>query len=422
MIEKRCCTALKQLVDQFYEEAKSILDACLDTPDPIDPIDPIDPVEPIDPKPIDPPVFQFKALECAANTVQENKNLMIPEMRAKRQPRQTVGTIGDVKRSDWNMGDGDLLKKDLNSIVPQGYAQWSSNLHKKLEVRPGTYTWENIAVAPGPDARQLKWGTREFNAPFRLFNACDFTDIPREHGFYVSNYEGTEVRDCTFLRCGSQGVQFAHRPLPYQQYDADNLPYAESPMHIVENCHFVDNAYKGDRPSFNLTYFNPGTSENPGTILVQNSSFVCNWPEPKFYGGRELRSTGAMVVGNMQGNKPLEGNPMMERVTLRNNLYDFSKNDRAIIELRSVEELVIEDCCFIARDSGYPILVMDKYIEDVATKSKTITIRNTFVTGGNGLAIRLLDGSTARIDMHCPGQELVIDAVTGDVISRKRLA
>jgi hypothetical protein len=128
-----------------------------------------------------------------------------------------------------------------------------------------------------------------------------------------------------------------------------------------------------------------------------------------------------MVVGNMQGNKPLVGNPMMERITLKNNLYDYTKNDRALIELRSVEELVIEDCCFIARDSGYPLVMMDKYIEDVATKSKRITIRNTHAEGGRGLRIRKLDGTTASLNMHCPGEELVIDAVDGVVLSRRPL-
>lgn len=374
------------------------------------------------PKPPVPEPSDFVALDHVGNTVEQNKAVRLPAVRATRTGRTPIGTIGDVGRSDWNMGDGDLLKENLESVVPQGYAQWSSNLHKKLEVRPGEYTWKNIGVAPGEGATQLKWGAREFNVPFRRFLECDFTGIPREHGFYVSNYEGTEVRDCTFLRCGSQGVQFAHRPLPYQQYDGDNLPYAEPPTHVVDNCHFVDNAYKGDRPSFNLTYFNPGTSENPGTIVVENSTFVCYWPEPKFYNGRELRSTGAMVVGSQQGNAPLVGNPMMDSVTLRNNLFDFTGNDRAIVELRSCEEILIEDCAFIARDSMYPLVMIDQYIDlNADVKTKVITVRNTHAEGGTGLKIAMLDGSTKTVDMHCPGEEIVIDALAGAVVSRRTL-
>lgn len=383
------------------------------------PILPEPPEPPEPPQPPDP--SQFVALDHVGNTAEQNKNLRLRAVRSTRGNRTQVSTLGDVKRSDWNSGDGDLLTEDLECVVPEGYAQWASNLHKKLEVRPGSYTWDNVGVSAGRYARQLKWGTREFNAPLRRFLSCDFTAIPREHGLYVSNYEGTEVRDCTFLCCGSQGVQFAHRPLPYQQYSADNLPYAEPPVHIVENSHFVDNAYKGDRPSFNLTYFNPGTSKYPGTIVVENSTFVCDWPEPKFYNGRELRSTGAMVVGNMQGNEPLQGHPMMDSVTLRNNLYDFTKNDRAIVELRSCEEVVIEDCALIARDSRYPLVMIDQYLDaDAAIKTKVITLRNTHAEGGTGLKVAMLDGWTKTFDMHCPGQEVVINVEAGTA-TRKNL-
>jgi hypothetical protein len=367
------------------------------------------------PEPVEP--SDFVALDAVGNTVEQNKVLRIPDVRASRAAREQIERVGDVTRNDWKMGDGDLLKENLESVVPQGYSQWSSNLHKRVEVRPGDYTWKNIGVSPGPGASQLKWGTREYNAPFRQFLQCDFTAIPREHGLYVSNYEGTEVRDCTFLRCGSQGVQFAHRPLPYQQYDADNLVYAEPPVHIVANSHFVDNAYKGDRPSFNLTYFNPGTSENPGTIVVEDSTFVCNWDEPKFYGGKELRSTGAMVVGNMQGNKPLTNHPMMEAVTLRNSLFDYTRTDRSVLSLRSIENLLIEDCAFILRDCVQPLMTVDKYIDSTDVKTKTITVRNTHAEGGLA-RIELATGGYKMHDIHCPGEQIVIDGVTGEMISR----
>ena len=367
------------------------------------------------PEPTDP--TDFVAHDYIGNTAAENKLVRLPAVRDTRGARTQVERVGDVTRNDWVMGDGDLLKENMESIVPQGYSQWSSNLHKKVEVRPGDYTWRNIGVRPGVGATQLKWGTREYNAPFRQFLECDFTAIPREHGLYVSNYEGTEVRDCTFLRCGSQGVQFAHRELPYQQYDADNLPYAEPPVHIVANSHFVDNAYKGDRPSFNLTYFNPGTSENPGTIVVEDSTFVCNWDEPKFYGGKELRSTGAMVVGNMQGNKPLTNHPMMEAVTLRNSLFDYTRTDRSVLSLRSIETLLIEDCVFILRDCTQALLTVDKYIESNEVKTQLIVIRNTHAEGGLA-KIMLVGGGFKMHDIHCPGEQIVIDGITGELVDR----
>ncbi len=362
----------------------------------------------------------FRALGAVGNSPEQNKELRLPAVRATRASRAAVGTIGDVGRNDWAQGTGDLWKGNMESVVPKGYAQWSSNLHRKIDPRPGKYTWRNIGISAGEGADQLKWGTREYNAPFRQFLECDFSDIPREHGLYVSNYEGTEVIDCTFLRCGSQGIQFAHRPQPYSQYDADNLPYSAKPLHILRNSHFVDNAYKGDRPSYNATYFNPGTSEMPGTLMVEDCTFVSNWDEPKFYNNRELRSTGALVTADMSGNAPLAGGPMMEQVAIKNTLFDYTKADRPIISLRSVENILIEDCCIILRDCTQPALNVDKYIDSTSTKSKTITIRNTHVEGGLA-QITLIDGTTVRHDIHCPGEELVFNATTGSLISRTSL-
>lgn len=374
-----------------------------------------------------PPSYDFIALRQVGKTAAENKLVGLPKLRSERAPRTATGTIGDVRRSDWNMGDGDLLFENLESVVPEGYAQWSSNLHKKLEVRPGKYTWENIGVRAGEGARQLKWGTREFNAPYREFINCDFTDIPREHGLYVSNYQGTRVEDCTFLRCGSQGVQFAHREESYQQYDPDNLVYSERPYHVVRNSHFVDNAYKGDRPSFNLTYFDPGNSSMPGTILVDSCSFVCDWPEARYDG---KKSTGAMVVSHMQGNPDLKDQCMMEKVELRNCLFDFTKGDRSIVSIRSTDEVIIEDCLFVARDDHRaPWVGIDKVYgaDDLGnTKTDVITIRNCVAEGGVKLVVYLApdaEGKQAykRTDIHCPGEEIKVSGATGEVISRRTL-
>ena len=428
---ERQCKALDSLINEFYDQAMAILETCEYSdqtgPEPIDPepIDPIDPVEPIDPEPIDPPSYDFIALRCARNTVEQNKVVALPTMRANRKPRSAVGTIGDVRRGDWT--EGDLLKEDLESIVPKGYSQWSSNLHKDLVERPGKYTWRNIGVSPEvlPElARQLKWGTREYNASMREFLQCDFTEIPREHGLYVSNYEGTKIDECTFLRCGSQGVQFAHRELPYQQYGEDTLPYASKPYHSLRDSHFVDNAYKGDRPSFNATYFDPGTSEFPGTLVVENCSFVCDWPEARYDG---KKSTGGLVVSHQQGNPDLKDQCMMEQVHIKNCLFDFTNGDRSIASIRSSDEVIIEDSCFIAREHNQPFVSIDKEYNDELgnTKTKLIKIRNCIALGGVKLNVFLakVDGKQVqkKIDMHCPGEEIVVDGITGTVISREAI-
>jgi hypothetical protein len=378
---------------------------------------------PPDPDP-DPP-SDFVALSCLTNSVEENKALKIPSIRGQRAARTPIGTIGDITRNGWVEGDGDLVKDNLESVVPKGYAQWSSNMHKSIVVRPGTYTWNNVGVRAAADASQLKWGTREYNAPFRTFKDCDFTDIPKEHGLYVSNYEGTQVENCTFLRCGSQGIQFAHRPLPYQQYQEDTLPYAAPPTHNLINTHFVDNAYKGDRPSFNATYFNPGTSENPGILNVENCSFVCDWPEARYDG---KKSSGGLVVAHQQGNAPLSQVEMMKEVNIKNCLFDFTKGDRALVALRSVTDVLIEDCCFIARDHALPFVTIDKdYGSMNDTKTRRIKLRNCVADGGVKLNVLLASDengnqASVKIDIHCPGEEIVVDGTTGQVLSRTAIS
>lgn len=359
---------------------------------------------------------EFNALECIGNDSIDNKLVRLPALRQSRGPRDDVGTLGDIRAGDWQKGE-DLVWSDKSSVVPKGYNQWSSNLHKgTLERRGGSYEWWNIGVAPGLDASQLKWGTREYNAPERSFVACDFTEIPQEHGLYVSNSGGTLLDCCTFLRVGSQGAQWAYRPEPYQQYSADNMPYTEEPEHTVSDSHFVDCGQGGTRPSFSLTYFSPGTSAFPGTLRIENSSFVADWNVPR--AGDGCRSTGALVVTPSQGNVALEGQNMMRSVWVKNSLFDYTKGDRSIAAIRSVDEVVFEDCAFIARDHSQPNITIDKDYGDLnGTKTKVIRFRNC---RSEGVRLRVLlapdsAGKQASVthEIDCPGGEIAINGRTG---------
>ena len=369
----------------------------------------------------------FVAKNYLENTVDQNKGLRIRALRMNREPRTLEGRIGDIIH--WPGGDHCI--EDILCVVPQGYLQWAANVHRgpnPLQVLQRSLTWRNVSVRPEPlsGAPQLKWGTREYNVPDRYFLDCDFTEIPQEHGLYVSNSADTTLDGCTFLRVGSQGAQFAHRNLPYQQYDADCMPYQESPTHIVRDSHFIDCAYGGTRPSFNLTYFSPGTSQNPGSILIEDSSFVCNWPTQRNDGHY---STGALVICRGQGTDPLVPSvgEMMSDVTIRNTLFDFTKGDRPIACIRSVTELVIEESCFIARDHEAPWVQVDRDYtgNDLGgTKTQRIVLRDN-VADGVGLKLRLNSSTSSQasvnLSLHCPGEEVIYDGNTGEEISRRTL-
>jgi len=370
----------------------------------------------------------FVAKNYLENTVDQNKGLRIRALRMNREPRTLESRVGDIIH--WPGGDHCI--EDILCVVPQGFLQWGANLHRgpsPLQLLQRSLTWDNVSVRPDPvtGAPQLKWGTREFNAPDRFFLDCDFTEIPQEHGLYVSNAADTTLDRCTFLRVGSQGAQFAHRDNAYQQYDPDNMPYAESPTHVVRDCHFIDCAYGGTRPSFNLTYFSPGSSRQPGSILIEDSSFVCNWPTERADGHR---STGALVICRGQGTDPLVPSigQMMSDVTIRNSLFDFTGGDRQLACIRSVEELVIEECCFIARgDHNHPWVQIDRDYSGSdlgGTKTQRIILRDN-VAAGVQIKLRLNSNTSnqgsVHIDLHCPGEEVIYDGTNGELISRRTL-
>jgi len=380
-------------------------------------------------------VTPFTAHDGFGATVEENKNRRLPQLRAQREDRVSVTRIPDLKT--WP--GTPKVYSDLEVAVSPS-TQWAFNLYRPrskdlTDLSPSGYLeFRNIGIRPGAGAVGLKWGSREYNAPDRRFIDCDYTEIPKEHGLYVSNSGNTLLQRCTFLRVGSQGAQWAHRPCSYQQYFADNAPYQSPPSHMVRDCHFVDCAYGGDRPSFNLTYFSPGTSENPGTILVEDSSFVCKWNKPRIDNANSnnptiRHSTGAIVVTPSQGNLPLDPakGQMMKCVTLRNCLFDYTAGDRAIVELRSVDEIIIEDCCFIAREHTQNVINVDRLSGPAkllnGTKSQRLFLRNNLA---ENVVVRLGLGDGGRnakfvtIPLHTPGEEVIYNAVTGQEISRRK--
>jgi hypothetical protein len=150
-------------------------------------------------------------------------------------------------------------------------------------------------------------------------------------------------------------------------------------------------------------------------LQIVDSSFVCDWPEARYDG---KRSTGGLVVTPSQGNEPLAGQNMMREVFLKNCLFDFTAGDRALAELRSVDEIVFEDCAFIAREHSLPFITVDKDYGNLNdTKTKRIVFRNC---RSKGVRLNLLLAADAegrqqsvKYDIDCPGTELVFDGITG---------
>lgn len=359
---------------------------------------------------------RFTALYCARNTADQNKRLVVPHILRSRAPR-TKGKIGNTKT--W-------LSDDVVFRNVEAYAegQWAANLFKSTgSPRPGKYIWDNCFVSTNPEPFNagMKWGLRGYAVPECSFTDSDFFGIPKEHGLYLSNQAGTTVDRCTFIRMGSQGVQMAHRPLPYNQYQGDNRPYEAKPRHTLRGSHFIDCGQGGSRPSFTASYFNPGSEQFPGTLEIDSCSFVADWTEPRYDG---YLSSGALVVSPMQGNNALSSN-MMERVTIKNTLFDYTNGDRPMAIIRSTDTVVIEDCCFIARKHKRPNVDIDAINGWMGeSKTKRIVLRNNVAIGGCKLRVFKREedgGGYETVDLNTRGVEIVIDGETGTVISERKM-
>ena len=377
---------------------------------------------------------RFRAHDCAENTSAQNKRYIVPHILAARSPRDSDFIPGNILQEPGKHWNGYQWKNDSGDLVYENFTveaegQWGSNLYANGDdkpERPGNYIWRNGYIGPQMDPYNagMLWGAREWNVPHRELIDCDFFGIPREHGIYSSLNAGSVVDRCTFVRCGSQGIQFVHRTISSPPYSptGDNAPYKAKPLNILRDTHFIDCADGGARRSYNASYFDPGNSEFPGTLRVENCSFVAAWREPM--GHWNSYSTGALVVTPMGSNPPLTSN-MMELVEINNCLFDFTAPDRSVVNIRSTDTVVIEDCTFIIRDStiGRAVTIdsPNGWVGD--TKTKRIIIRNCIGVGDPRITINPRDGEgpEMRYDLHTPGKELIIDGETGAIISERRI-
>lgn len=351
------------------------------------------------------------------NTPAQNKGLRIRRQRSGRVHDKTVTTIPDLLANQWPENPRETVMYERLDVRPGEGNQWAWNVHKGPEPLSRRYNvvhWDQVAVTGSEP--MLKWGTREYNVENRLVTRCDFTDIAQEHGMYISNSGSTRVDESTFLRCGSQGLQFAHRPNPYGQYSGDCMPYQRPPRHEVNDCDFIDNGFKGTRPSFTLTYFDPGSTEWPGIVRVRRSSFVADWSED---GPKGNRSTGAFVLTPAQGGPtidPTQGD-MLSYTEIRDCLCDYTKGDRPVGIVRGSSTLAIIGSCFITRDHPQPFIDVDSGGEETlqGMKTKRILIRNCRAKDCRLRVWGPDKNLLVEVDLDTPAEEVWINGITGQV-------
>jgi hypothetical protein len=338
------------------------------------------------------------------NSSDQNKTVRVRELRALRGPRTDLAYLPDVTRHDWPEDKGRLVFEDLELQSEPGHRQWLHNHHRGELTERSPVLYKNVGWT-GPD-QQMKWGLRSYNPGDLFVVDNDFTEIKREHGMYMSTGGSSSFSGCTFLRVGSQGIQIVNRDVPYQQYGPDNLSPTKNATHLISDSHFLDCGYRGDRPSFNATYFDPGNEFYPSTIKFQDSSWVSEWPTPGLKGNY---STGAFVITQYNPGDS-EVNPVGS-VVIQNCLFDFTNGDRAIGSIRGANTIMLEDSTFIARAHSQPFI-------DVNKKSN-YTTEHIFIKNCRARNVKLRvwkDGEVlSQVDLECPDGGLYINGNTGAV-------
>ena len=144
------------------------------------------------------------------------------------------------------------------------------------------------------------------------------------------------------------------------------------------------------------------------------------------FGYKGWKSTGALLVSPMQSNPILKTN-MMDKVEVKNTLFDYSNGDRAIATIRATDEVVFEDCQFIARDYDAVIDINSQNPYTGTSACKRVILRNNKAKGNVTLRIfpeeqDRYDHFLLRIDVAASeGREIVIDCQTGTVLSNRPL-
>jgi hypothetical protein len=302
-----------------------------------------------------------------------------------------------------------------------------SNLNADLEKPNHAVFWNTELLLPIND--QLKWYCRMGNIGFlRVGNTSIVGETaphnyipgwlrqyPMEHAFYCEVVYGVYFRNCLFEDLGGHGIYIAYRPNPYQQYAAANKEFDWKPFYYIKDVALIDTDQDASKGSHSITFFDPGSGEFPGTIIIEDTSVINGWDFERYQGTNErfrisdnpdrVRACGPIVVTNYE-EFPEEGWPT-DRLTLRRCVFWSVKAKHSMGDLRNIREVLIEDCFFRAQDSVNPILNIGSIKDEPQFKApERVIIRNC---KSDGVTLRIwLDGENYEdLDLNTVGTQIV---------------
>ncbi|MEM6568826.1 MAG: hypothetical protein AAF957_10475 [Planctomycetota bacterium] len=350
---------------------------------------------------------------------------------AGRSPDQNKATYIEAKRAQRSRGRERMEKTftfdpgaapDMGDLDIYGMWQWAVNVARGEIGRGGRKNGDiNIArcsfqpKAGTQAVREMKWGMRRYNLGDVTVVDCDFTDIPKEHGVYDNLAGHGLYQGNTFYKLGGQALQIAYRDKPYNQYPPDNMPFTGKPTIVVDDCHAVDCGLDPSRSAFTWTFFDPGTKQFPGTVILRNCTSVHAWPFIREGNGQRvpanhpqaMRSPGGLVLTQYQHRSGNAKQPTTETLVVDNCLFDHTLSGMPVAAVRGVGTILIEDSCFLARNHRNPHFDVD---DEPGRPSGKVIVENCVSPEGRRVWLRIRKKRV--MPLHCPGKRFEIDVKT----------
>lgn len=303
-----------------------------------------------------------------------------------------------------------------------------------------------------------KWCSRMYNIPSVLWEDCDFSRCPNEHGTYLNPFEDFIARRCTYKEIASQAIQLTSRASGVGgESEVNNGPIESSTYTLLEDCHFIDCTAAhvgtaGTRPSFTATLSNRGTCAYPAKIEVKDCTFVCDVENagvgaPGYGSGVKegARTMGQIVTGFEKGMESFTDPADSTRangvaqthseIILKNCLFHRMNPGRNSVSLKSGECITIEDCAWINDFNGvglagsgqrwYKALIIDENVDLIEQRpdlrSRHLLVRNVWAPPEQHLTpvnyqgydrpsnIPSGLGGVTYFDIHCPNEEIEYD-------------
>lgn len=276
----------------------------------------------------------------------------------------------------------------------------------------------------------LKWLARLYNLEHTTVEGCygrgrmgaNGRPTPIEHLVYGTVSGSTFARGNYAERIGGKLWYIAHRPKPDKGYPAQNLPYTSPPEHVAIGNVAIDCEMDASRGSYSFTWFDGGSHEHMGTIVMASNVCVSEWSVERSQGMNDfsaptddpwrVRSCGAFTTSNYQ----ILGRPhSLRRFDLIDNLIHHTKARHPVGNVRDAKHVVIRGNCIETTDHANPRIEINTHdsAEKGMTPPESVVIENNV---SNGVLVRVQDrhGRVVEQPLHSLGRRFVYTSATGE--------